>query len=224
MSKQITSSPKIHLLTGSTGFVGRYLVEKLLRHNQNVWLIIRPLNGLSAKTRGEKIFNHLPSKYQKNLHIIQGDITLSNCGINTKNLTRLQKHNIVFWHLAANLSFKNADKENIEKTNILGIQNITKLANKIASKIVYTSTAYVCGNASSFQENELNKNQEFRNMYERTKFIAEKYFQQHCRIPYVIFRPSIIIGDAYQGKADGCTFGYYRYAFIIYFLNCHSCP
>ncbi|VDO90868.1 unnamed protein product [Haemonchus placei] len=46
------------LLTGSTGFLGKVLVEKILWALPNVgqiFLLIRPANGLSPKERLEKV-------------------------------------------------------------------------------------------------------------------------------------------------------------------------
>lgn len=46
------------LITGGSGFLGKVIVEKLLRcvpKIKNLYLLIRPQNGVDAQTRMEKI-------------------------------------------------------------------------------------------------------------------------------------------------------------------------
>lgn len=210
---------KINLITGATGFVGKYLVNALLEKNEVVWVIVRQLDNVSSQKRAEKIFEGIISKWPKTFRIIDGDIMVEGLGIKDSMVNELNKNKVIFWHLAANLSFASENMANVQKTNYTGTVNVVEFVNKTSKKFIHMSTAYVCGNATSFKENDIFKGQKFRNHYESSKFKAEKYVRENCKLPFIIFRPSIIIGDAYQGKAEGCTFGYYRYTFMFYFLK-----
>jgi nucleoside-diphosphate-sugar epimerase len=210
---------KIHLVTGATGFVGKYLVNALLEKGENVWIIVRPLNNVSAQARAKEIFHDYASKGPGIFRVIDGDIMIENLGLADFVVDELKNHEVIFWHLAANLSFASENRAEAQKTNYTGTVNVVNFANKVAKKFVHMSTAYVCGNSRSFGENELDKGQKFRNHYEESKFKAEKYVRNNCKLPCIIFRPSVIIGDAYRGKAEGCTFGYYRYMFMFHFFK-----
>lgn len=210
---------KIHLITGATGFVGKYLVNALLEKGERVWIIVRPLNNVSAQIRTSEIFHDHLSKWPSTFRVVDGDIMIENLGVKDSIVGELKSHEVVFWHLAANLSFAAENRADVQQTNYTGTVNVVKFANKAAKRFMHMSTAYVCGNASSFKETELYKGQKFRNHYEKSKFEAEKYVRDNCKLPLIIFRPSVIIGDAYRGKAEGCTFGYYRYAFMFYFFK-----
>ena len=210
---------KIHLVTGATGFVGKYLINALLEKGESVWIIVRPLNNISAQTRAKETFHDYPSKWPGTFRVIEGDIMIENLGIANSVIKELTNHEVVFWHLAANLSFASKNRADVQKTNYVGTVNVVNFANRVAKKLMHMSTAYVCGDSPSFKENELYKGQKFRNHYEKSKFEAEKYVRGNCKLPYIIFRPSVIIGDAYRGKAEGCTFGYYRYMFMFYFFK-----
>jgi len=210
---------KIHFITGATGFVGKYLAEALLEKNENVWVLVRSTTELSVEGRAQEIFGEFLHKWPTTFKFIEGDIVSINLGITDKDVAALDKHEVIFWHLAANLSFSVVNKENVQKTNCVGTANAVTFANQHAKKFIHMSTAYVCGDSLKFSENELSKGQKFRNHYERSKSEAEKFVHENCKLPYKVFRPSIIIGDAYQGKAEGCTFGYYRYTFMFYFLR-----
>jgi nucleoside-diphosphate-sugar epimerase len=210
---------KVHLITGATGFVGKYLVNALLEKGECVWIIVRPLDNVSAHTRVERIFHDHRVKFPNTFRVIEGDIMMKGLGIKDSIVSELKNNEVIFWHLAANLSFATENRADVQRTNYIGTTHVVDFVNRVARKFMHMSTAYVCGNSSSFGENELYKGQRFRNYYEKSKFEAEKYVRDNCRLPYLIFRPSIIIGDAYQGKAEGCTFGYYRYTFMFYFLK-----
>lgn len=210
---------KIHLITGATGFVGRYLTRALLESGAQVWVVVRPDASATMQQRVSDIFQDCINKYPTKLRAVEGDILHKDLGITKTILQELDRHEVIIWHLAANLSFSAKNQAEVQKTNYDGTINATALANKIAAQFFHMSTAYVCGSVSSMSENELNKGQRFRNQYEKSKFRAEQHVQHNCRVPYIIFRPSIIIGDAYRGKAEGCTFGYYRYMFVFHFLK-----
>lgn len=208
---------RIHLITGASGFVGRYLVRRLLESGAAVWVIVRPLEGFSAKERSEKLFSEYFLKHPNNFKAIEGDILEEDLGIAPAYLKELAGENVFLWHLAANLSFSAKDKDAVLRTNYIGTRNVVNLSNKIAERYIHVSTAYVCGDTKSvFRESDLAVGQKFRNHYEWSKFMAEKYVREYCKKPYLVFRPSIIMGDAYEGKAEGCTFGYYRFAYMFF--------
>jgi len=210
---------ELHFITGSTGFVGRELLKKLLNENKSVVLLIRGENYEYSLNKVKRIFGEYFYKYSKNIKILNGDIEKENLGISQNEIQGLKSNEIIFWHLAANLSFSKSQKDNVFKTNYDGTINVCKFSNLFAKKLFYVSTAYVSGDAKHFTENDLDKGQKHRNTYEKSKFEAEKYLRGNIKIPMIVFRPSVIIGKAYKGKAEGCTFGYYRYLYVFYFLK-----
>lgn len=211
---------EIHIVTGGSGFVGKYLVQKLLEAGKDVRVLMRPLGGISAHERAANIFRNHFNAFSDTFRIIEGDVTQENLGISPMHLEEFSKRKVVFWHLAANLSFASEDGDDVMRTNYTGTVNTVNVANNIADVYMYVSTAYVCGDAAAtFHEEDLDVGQTFRNRYESSKFEAEKYIRNNCSIPYIVFRPSIIMGDAYEGKAEGCTFGYYRFAYMFFIFK-----
>ena len=210
---------KIHFVTGATGFVGKYLVNALLEKGESVWIVVRPQGNASAETRAKEAFHDYLAKWPRTFRVVGGDIMIENLGVADDLARELENQEVVFWHLAANLSFASENRADVQKTNYTGTVNVVNFANRIATKFMHMSTAYVCGNSPTFKENELYRGQKFRNHYEKSKFEAEKYVRDNCKLPHIIFRPSVIIGDAYRGKAEGCTFGYYRYMFMFHFFK-----
>lgn len=210
---------KVHFITGATGFVGRYLIRALLKKGEQVWIVVRSDAKTTPQQRALAIFGDCIKKYPTQFRTVEGDILRKDLGLNKSVLKELKRHEVIVWHLAANLSFSAKDQAVVQNTNFNGTVHVVVWANKIASQFFHMSTAYVCGNAPSMGEAQLNKGQRFRNQYEKSKFLAEEYVRNSCNIPFLIFRPSVIIGHAYMGKAEGCTFGYYRYMFVFHFLK-----
>lgn len=189
----------IHLVTGATGFVGRHLVRALLNRGSTVCAVVRS----TTRSPEERIEETLPgclAHHRGRFRAVEGDVTQAHLGVAPSVRAELAQHRIVIWHLAAHLAFKEQQKGVSHLTNVVGTENVVALANDVGAHLYYVSTAFVRG----------------RNDYERSKAAAEQSVHARCRIPYTIFRPSIIVGDAREGKADGCTFGYYRVAFMFY--------
>lgn len=207
---------RINLVTGATGFVGGYLTSALLEKGEQVWIIVRPSSNESAETRAKKILSRFFLKWPSALRVIEGDVIAKDLGIKDSVIENLKDFEVVFWHLAATLDLTDQNEAGIWKTNAIGTANAVEFAKKTAKRFIHMSTAYVCGDSGIYGENELCKGQQLRNHYEKSKMAAEMYVRQNCNIPFIIFRPSIIIGDADQGKAEGCAFGYYQCAFWLY--------
>ncbi|MDO9399342.1 MAG: SDR family oxidoreductase [bacterium] len=208
---------KINIITGASGFIGRHLVKQLLEKGEIVYAIIRndPQNNKS-----KKIFPNFYKIYGNLFKVISGDITKKNLEIQPNILKEIQeiKNDIIFWHLAANLSFCAKNKKTIFEDNLGGTQQVINFVNSMPiTTLCYMSTAFICGSKySNFSEDKLQKKQKFHNAYESSKFVAENLVRNKCKKQYIIFRPSIVIGDAYEGKAIGCTFGYYRFIYVIF--------
>lgn len=212
---------KINVVTGATGFLGRALIKKILENKEVVYAVVGKNDLYSSQQRADMIFPGLIKKYNNKFKIIEGDVSRESLDFNKETIEELGDKIIYFWHLAANLSFREEEKEEIYKDNVDGAKNVVNFVNglKEKSKLFYVSTAYVCGNKECCDEIVIKKDdheKKLRNYYEKSKFIAERIIMENCNKEYAIFRPSIIIGEAYEGKAKGCTFGYYRFSYMFF--------
>lgn len=141
-------------ITGSTGFMGKVLVEKLLRDCsdlERLYLLIREKKGSSVEKRKDQFFKCVifdniikasPNVLNK-VKIIKGDILEDGLGISQIDLQELiSKVDIVF-HCAANVRFDQPLKPMIEM-NVGGTQKVLELALKLNNLkvVVHVSTTY----------------------------------------------------------------------------------
>jgi len=206
---------KTIFLTGSTGFVGSYLLIKLLNLNYKVIVLARP----KEKTPQERIYDiikfwdkELVNKL-KNLTIFKGDITLNNLGLDKISKKILISNTDEIFHCAATTKF-NLPLEEIRKINTEGTKNVLDIALecKNLKKINHISTAFVSGNYKGiFKETDLDLKQGFDTTYEQSKFEAEKLVEKYRKKIWIdVFRPPLIIGDSKTGKTTTFQNAFYQ--------------
>jgi long-chain acyl-CoA synthetase len=108
-------------------------------------------------------------------------------------------------HAAATVRFDSPLSE-ARSVNIEGTRHLLEIALEVQRQgtlrsFMHIGTAYVAGERQGIvREDELDIGQHFRNVYEETKCEAEKLVRaQSERLPTVILRPSIIVGDSRTG-------------------------
>lgn len=141
-------------ITGVTGFVGKVLLEKLLRACRNlrtIYVLLRSKDGQDHKQRLEElltcqIFRQIkrecPTMLTK-IVPISGDISLPNLGISDSDTNILIKHVSVVFHSAATVRFDEPLKKSVD-LNLIGTQRVLQLCHKMTklSALVHISTAY----------------------------------------------------------------------------------
>ncbi|XP_047476457.1 putative fatty acyl-CoA reductase CG5065 [Penaeus chinensis] len=142
------------LITGATGFMGKVLVEKLLRSCpglSKIYLLMRPKGGHHVDARldellNSKLFDQLRSSCPEvldKLVAVQGDITLPGLGISPADSATLASHISVVFHAAATVKFDEALKLSLQM-NVLGTRRLVELCHKMEKLValVHVSTAY----------------------------------------------------------------------------------
>ncbi|XP_050530982.1 putative fatty acyl-CoA reductase CG5065 [Daktulosphaira vitifoliae] len=152
------------LITGATGFMGKVLVEKLLRSCPNVaciYLLIRSKQGHDVRTRVDGLLNatifdwlrkNQPESLKK-LVPINGDVTQNELGISTLDQKTLTDNVSVVFHSAATVKFDEALKLSVAM-NLLGTKRLMQLCrqmNKLEA-FVHVSTAYCNCNRKEVEE------------------------------------------------------------------------
>ncbi|XP_019868915.2 fatty acyl-CoA reductase wat [Aethina tumida] len=141
-------------ITGATGFLGKLLIEKLLRACggvDKIYILVRPKRGVDSSVRVEEIFNDMVFDRMKEIrpdyksHIVgvEGDVSQINLGIDIQDTLKLIDNVDVIFHVAATTRFNEKIKL-ATAINVRGTLEILKIARrcKHLKCLVHVSTAY----------------------------------------------------------------------------------
>ena len=198
------------LITGFPGFIAGRLLARLVpeRPEAQFYLLVQPKFVVEAQNKCREIANAVPELADR-WHVISGDITAPDLGIDDAVKAEVRSTVQEVWHLAA--LYDLAVPQSIaHAVNFDGTRNVLDFCESLEDlrRLEYISTCYVAGDRTGrVREDELDCKQDFKNHYESTKFWAELEVQRRWgSIPTSVFRPAIVIGDSRTGetvKGDG---------------------
>ncbi|XP_054708693.1 fatty acyl-CoA reductase 1-like [Uloborus diversus] len=151
-------------VTGATGFVGKVLLEKLLRSCpgiKNVYILMREKRGKDPRQRLEelmncKVFDLLKKEHpeaSKKVIGITGDLSLPELGVSSKDLIKMAESVSVVFHSAATVKFDEPLKQAVNM-NVLATRRMIELCHKLPNlvAVVHVSTAYANCNRKEVDE------------------------------------------------------------------------
>jgi nucleoside-diphosphate-sugar epimerase len=160
------------LLTGASGVVGRALLKRL-RDVNVVCLVHRsPVSGPNVTTAA-------------------GDISKPRLGLAEQTYLNLAAEVGAVIHCAAVTDFNRTDGS-LETTNVAGTQHVAAFAAAADAVLYHVSTAFVHTSADGERGRTAVG-------YASSKSAAEEVVRS-CGVPYVILRPSVVIGDSVTGE------------------------
>ncbi|XP_032525851.2 fatty acyl-CoA reductase wat-like [Danaus plexippus] len=140
-------------ITGGSGFIGKQLVEKILRtcNVKKIYLLLRPKKGKTAIQRlnqilEDPVYGILRSEqpdFASKLIPVEGDVVDLNLGIEEESRKKIIEEVNIIFHGAATINFEETIKL-AALTNIRGTREILNLAKscKQLKSLVHISTAY----------------------------------------------------------------------------------
>jgi len=214
---------KTIFITGFPGFLGAQLMERWLQKSADIQIfaLVQPKFVPLAKRKiaeWQKVFESTD-----HIKLVKGDITHKSLGIAEQDFP-VDTIDEIF-HFAAVYDL-GIDRPTAYTINVQGTENMLYFAQRISNlkRFHYVSTCYVSGRYEGwFNENDLDKKQEFNNYYEETKFLAEVKVQEAMKkgMPITIYRPAIVVGDSRTGVTQKFDGPYYVFQWL---LRQHSRP
>jgi len=197
------------LLTGATGFVGMELLARYLeRTERSIVAIVRADSDEAARDRLGgmlvDLFGHRSGRYGGRVRAVAGELTAPRMGLDQHRWERVAGEVTTIVHSAASVSFT-LPLDRARAVNLEGTRRMLELAARgrelgVLERYAHISTAYVAGtHAGRFFERDFNLGQEFHNSYEQSKFEAEELVRESPDLPFMILRPSIVVGDRQSG-------------------------
>jgi len=156
-----------YIVTGGAGFIGSNIVKKLVSREDHVIVI-----------------DNLNTGNEKNLESVKDKISFFNDSILNLDLLEKLTHDIdgVF-HQAALASVQDSfsKPEEYHNVNVIGTENILKLAKKNNFKVVYASSSSVYGNPEKIPIKESDSKNPI-NPYAETKLKKEKLAKKYSEM------------------------------------------
>ncbi|OXB55597.1 hypothetical protein ASZ78_013009, partial [Callipepla squamata] len=152
------------LLTGATGFMGKVLLEKLLRSCPKVkavYVLVRPKAGQTAEARIEeitscKLFDRLREEqpdFKEKIIVIASELTQPELDLSNPVKEKLIECINIIFHCAATVRFNETLRDAVQ-LNVLSTKQLLSLAQQMRNLEVFmhVSTAYAYCNRKHIEE------------------------------------------------------------------------
>lgn len=199
-----------YFVTGGTGFIGRFLIDKLLKRGGTVNVLVREQSVDKLDALRERW-----GKDAERVVAVVGDLGEPNLGIGKKDLNRLKGKIEHFFHLAAVYDMS-ADEEAQHIANVEGTRHAVEAATAMhAGCFHHVSSIAAAGLFRGiFREDMFEEAERLDHPYLLTKHESEGLVRKECKIPFRIYRPGMVVGHSKTGEMDKIDGPYYFFKLI----------
>jgi len=205
--------PRVVLLTGACGFLGRRVALELLRHSDlHLICLVRPKGEETAAQRVARIFTATGierKELDRRVEVRVGDVAAPDLGLEADAYSDLAGRVDAIYHCAALVDWVRSYGQ-LYRMNVGGVLAMIRLACQGRTKrLVFVSSIAVC-----YAEAGPERIDEDTDMlpfiggmplgYARSKCVAEALLHQAADrgVPVTVLRPSLIAGDSATGESS----------------------
>lgn len=210
LAAPVNNHPENVFLTGSTGFVGAYLIKALMEQTTaNVYCHVRAKNREEALERiisNAKYFNCWKYDYRERIVPVLGELTKPLLGMGEDTFNRLSEIIDTIYHNGALLNFiypysylKNINVAGTEECLRLACRNKAKVFNHISTFSVFDNPSHF--RTTAFENDSLESEKGYFLGYTESKWVAEKLVRiaEKRGLQVCIYRPGEITGTKSTG-------------------------
>ena len=199
-----------YFVTGGTGFIGRFLVENLLKRGEPVYVLVRK--------ESQKKLDALRETWnadEKQVVAVLGDLGKPDLGVSDADKKKLKGKIKHMFHLAAVYDL-NASAEDQQLANIDGTRRAVELAQTIEVGCFHHASSIAAAGLyeGTFREDMFEEAEELDHPYFRTKHLSEGIVRKECKRPWRIYRPAFVVGHSQTGYIDKIDGPYYFFKLI----------
>ncbi|MEQ1161273.1 amino acid adenylation domain-containing protein [Acinetobacter calcoaceticus] len=213
---QPKNPPESILLTGATGFVGRFLLRQLLDDNEKtkIYCLIRAETPSKANERLKEImlrYKLWRNEDENRLVAISGDISKPKFGLSNNEYIKITETIDSIFHCGTNVNhlenYKAAKAVNVDSMNDLfhlATMNRPKILNFISTLAVFNSNSHPKERVIDELHPINNENHLEENGYETSKWVAENIVKlaQDRAIRCNVYRLGLVWADSKNGYFD----------------------
>jgi NAD(P)-dependent dehydrogenase (short-subunit alcohol dehydrogenase family) len=200
-----------YFVTGATGFIGRNLVQRLLKREGTVYALVR------AGSRGR--LEELRTAWGPDgarVVPVSGDLSQPALGVSEEDLLVLRGGVDHFFHLAAIYDMA-AGAEAQEVANVEGTRHAVELAGAIEAGCFHQVSSIATAGLyrGTWREDMFEEAEDLdTHPYFRTKHESERVVREECARPWRVYRPGIVVGDSRNGEIDKIDGPYYFFKLL----------
>jgi thioester reductase-like protein len=200
-----------YFVTGATGFIGRHLVEQLLKREGTIYVLVRE----GSKGRLEELRNRLGADPERVVGVV-GDLSQGQLGVSEEEIESLRGEIDHLFHLAAIYDMR-ADAESQRVANVEGTRHMVEFSEAVQADRVHLVSSIAAGGLykGTWREDMFEEAENLdTHPYFRTKHEAERVVREESNRPWRIYRPGIVVGHSETGEMDKVDGPYYFFKLI----------
>lgn len=199
-----------YFVTGGTGFIGRFLVPRLLDRGGVVYLLVRPSS--LPKIEG---LRQLWDASEDQVIAIEGDLGKPRLGVKPAWIKKHAGSIDHFFHLAAIYDMQ-ADAESQRSSNVNGTAQAIALSKRLKAGCFHQVSSIAAAGLyeGTFTEDMFEEAGSMEHPYFATKHESEGLVRREKRMNWRIYRPGMVVGHSRTGEMDKVDGPYYFFEML----------
>lgn len=199
-----------YFITGGTGFIGHFLVPKILDRNGKIFMLVRE----SSLHKVDELREYWGAS-KNQIIAIKGDLRDKKLGVSSAWIKKHAGSIDHFMHLAAIYDIT-ADAESQRISNVDGTAQAIALSKSLKSGCFHLVSSIAAAGLykGTFTEDMFEEATDLDNPYFSTKHESEGLVRKQKKMPWRIYRPGMVVGHSKTGQIDKIDGPYYFFDVI----------